>query len=41
MRMPYQALTRCTGPSHDENEFVLWQKVQFTPRAPDMCIISP
>lgn len=42
IRMPYQAVARCGGlPSHSAIDRVLWQYVQFTPSASDMCIIRP
>ena len=42
MRMPCQAVVRCGGAASQVSKMrVLWQKVQFTPRPSDMCIISP
>ncbi len=41
MRMPYHAVARCgVLSSQRQNERLLWQKVQLTPSACDMCIIS-
>ena len=40
IRMPCQAVTRCGGLSDQScMARVLWQKVQFTPRPSDMCIM--